>query len=96
MLHLPYELVCYILSFVPIHGLLPLNRAAVPLFCSNVVWKPLFRQRFGYISSHNYFREFMWQLQLERHQMCYQRQWTLGCVGRLTPLQKPSFIAATI
>ena len=96
MLHLPYELQCTIYHFLPLCDLNPLNRASLPHFRSNVVWQPRVEGRFGKMVSHNYFREFMWQLQLERHQMCYQRQWTLGCVGRLTPLQKPSFVAAAI
>lgn len=96
MLQLPYELQCYIFQFLPLCDLTPLNRASLPYFRSNVVWQPRVGQRFGVLKSHNYFCEFAWQLQLERHQMSYKRQWTLGCVGRLTPLQKPTFAAAHI
>ena len=96
MLHLPYELLCSIFQFLPLRDLNPLNHASLPYFRSNVVWQPRVDKRFGVMKSCNYFREFAWQLQLERHQMCYQRQWTLGCVGRLTPLQKPAFLASVI
>lgn len=41
--------------------------------------------------SNNYYEEYKWEKRLEKHQFNYKRQWTLGCVGRITPLKKPTF-----
>ena len=96
MFHLPYELQCIIMSFLPNDNLHPVSKESQLFYSSNVVWKPRVLQRFGEIPSTNYFKEYCWQLQLERHQFCYKRQWTLGCVGRITPLVKPEQMPAVI
>jgi hypothetical protein len=96
MFHLAYELQCMIMSFLPNGNLQPVSKESQELYLSNVVWKPRVLRRFGEIPSTNYFKEYCWQLQLESHQFCYKRQWTLGCVGRITPLVKPAFVPAVI
>ena len=96
MFHLPYELQCMIMSFLPNDNLQPVSKESQQFYLSNVVWKPRVLRRFGEIPSTNYFKEYCWQLQLERHQFCYKRQWTLGCVGRITPLEKLEQVPAVI
>lgn len=85
---LPDELQCIIFSFVVVTELCPLSKTTSKVMVSNVVWKPLTVFRFGNIESNNYFREYCWQLKLKRHQNRYKRQWTLGCVGKIYPLEK--------
>ena len=41
--------------------------------------------------SNNYYEEYKWEKKLEKHKFNYKRQWTLGCVGRIIPLEKPIF-----
>ena len=77
MFHLTYELQCMIMSFLPNDNLHPVSKESQQFYLSNVVWKPRVLRRFGEILSTNYFKEYCWQLQLERHQFCYKRQWTL-------------------
>ena len=96
MLHLPSEIQCLIMDYLDINELIPLNNESKHLFLSNVVWKPRVTDRFGTLNSTNYFKEYCWQLRLKRHQFFYKRQWTLGCVGRITPPQKPSWVPAVI
>ena len=96
MFSLPDELQCVVMSYLTNAELYPLNKMSEPLFLSNVIWKPRVIRRFGPVVSNNYFREYAWQLQLERHQFCYKRQWTLGCVGRITPLSKPAWMPAVL
>jgi len=96
MFHLAYELQCMIMSFLPNNNLFPISRASKPLYMSNVVWKPRVLKKFGNIESTNYFREYYWQIMLEHHQYWYKRQWTLGCVGRVVALKKPTFLPAVI
>ena len=80
--------------FLGTNQLYPLSKTFQLVMISNVVWKPLVIKRFGKIQSNNYFKEYCWQLKLERHQFCYKRQWTLGCVGRLSPIQKEDWLPA--
>lgn len=94
MEHLPYELQTLIFTFTPIKQLCPLSHRLTNVMVSNIVWKPLVKQRFGFVESNNYHKEYCWLLKLERHQFCYQRQWTLGCVGRISPLEKDFWPAA--
>lgn len=96
MFTLPDEIQCLVMSYLTNAELYPLNKTSKPLFLSNIIWKPRVVSRFGNVQSNNYFREYEWQLQLERHQLCYKREWTLGCVGRITPLTKPSWIPSAI
>jgi len=96
MYHFPYEIQCHIFSFLDNIDLYPINTESKRLYLSNVVWKPRVRKRFGSLDSSNYFKEYCWQLQLEKHQFCYKRQWTLGCVGRITPPEKPFWVPAVV
>ena len=91
---LPQELIIVIAEFLKNAEILPFNTFTKKIFLSNIVWKPRVHTRFKIIESNNYFKEYCWQLHLERHQMSYKRQWTLGCVGKLSPIQKPFWTAA--
>ena len=39
----------------------------------------------------NFYEEFKWQINLENNRKKYKQNWTLGCVGKITPLQKPTY-----
>lgn len=96
MFHLAYELQCLIMSFLPISNLCPVSMESKTFFLSNVVWKPRLLKKFGKIESTNYFKEYYWQTKLEHHQYQYKRHWTLGCVGQVIALKKPSFLPAVV
>lgn len=96
MFEFPVEIQCVIMSYLGNEDLHPLNNETKPIYLSNVVWKSRLFERFGKIETDNCFKEYCWQLQLERHQFCYKRQWTLGCVGRITPPTKPDWLPAVI
>lgn len=86
---LPNEMMMNILSFLcPTELLLLISKTLLPVYRSNVVWRPIVVHRFGQISSSNYFKECGWQLQIKRHQFRYKRQWTMGCLPRITPPKK--------
>jgi len=96
MFGLPYELQCLVMGYLNNKELYPLNRDTKVLYLSNVVWKPRLCTRFGALETDNCFKEYCWRLQLEKHQLGYKRQWTLGCVGRVTPPTKPFWMPAVI
>tara|TARA_B110000211_G_C13636915_1_gene359899 strand:- start:196 stop:498 length:303 start_codon:yes stop_codon:yes gene_type:complete len=79
-----------ILQYLPNSSLTPWNKYIARLVTTNVVWKPRVEMRFRTMPSTNYYEEYRWQLKLETHKFVYKRQWTLGCVGRVIPLEKPS------
>ena len=89
--YLPNEMIMNILSFLVVSELYALSKTLLPLYRSNVVWKPMVCRSFGEILSTNYFKEYEWQLKLKKHQFRYQRQWTLGCVGRIMPPAKEAW-----
>lgn len=88
MNQLPNEMILTILSFLSVYDLHVISKDLLNVYQSNVVWKPIVTRKFGEIKSTNYFKEYGWQLKLKKHQFCYQRQWTLGCVGRIMPPTK--------
>jgi hypothetical protein len=94
MNELPNEMIITILSFLSVYDLHVISKDLLHVYQSNVVWKPIVTRKFGEIKSTNYFKEYGWQLKLKKHQFCYQRQWTLGCVGRIRPPAKEDWTPA--
>ena len=91
MEHLPDELICKILDFLPNESLMPVNTQLKPLYLSNIVWKPRTIKILGDIESVNYFKEYQWHIKLEKHKFNYKRAYTYGCMGKNIPLKKPIF-----
>lgn len=94
MNQLPNEMIINILSFLSVYDLHVISKDLLNVYQSNVVWKPIVTRKFGEIKSTNYFKEYGWQLKLKKHQFCYKRQWTLGCVGRIMPPAKEDWTPA--
>jgi len=92
--YLPNEMIMNILSFLSVSELGVVSKTLLNVYHSNVVWKPIVSRDFGDIVSTNYFKEYEWQLKLKKHQFRYQRQWTLGCVGRIIPPDKEAWSPA--
>lgn len=82
---MPYELMINILSFLRIDAICPFTKKMLDVFRCNLLWKDIVFQKFKINDSKNYYREFLWQRKLSRYHFKYQRQWTLGCVGRIVP-----------
>ena len=47
--------------------------------------------KFKVSESKNFYEEYKWQLKLKLKNEAYQRQFTLGCVGKIYPLEKPEW-----
>ena len=78
-----------ILSFLNKKELKPYDKWSNVVMKSNFVWKQLLINRFNIYKSINFYEEFKWQKNLENNRKKYKQKWTLGCVGKITPLQKP-------
>ena len=78
-----------ILSFLNKKELTPYDKWSNVVMKSNFVWKQLLINRFNIYKSINFYEEFKWQINLENNRKKYKQNWTLGCVGKITPLQKP-------
>jgi len=92
---LPNEMMMNIVSFLcPTELSLLISKTLLPVYRSNVVWRPLVVHKFGTIKSTNYFKEYAWQLKLKKHQLYYQRHFTMGCVGRSIPPTKEDWLPA--
>jgi len=91
MNYLPQELVLNILTFLPDNNLSPINKDLFSLYRSNLIWKERVTNRFSIKNSNNYFKEYIWAKKLEKHKFMWQRAYTYGCVGKNTPLIKPTF-----
>ena len=98
MFHLTYELQCMIMSFLPNDNLHPVSKESQQFYLSNVVWKPRVLRRYSarYSSVRTTLENIAGNCMLERRQFWYKRQWTLGCVGRVVALKKPTFLPAVI
>ena len=72
MNQLPNEMIINILSFLSVYDLHVISKDLLHVYQSNVVWKPIVTRKFGEIKSTNYFKEYAWQLKLQKHQFCYQ------------------------
>jgi len=88
MEQLPNEMIMNILSFLYVSELGVVSKTFLPMYRSNVIWRPLVIHKFGTMKSTNYFKEYAWQLKLKKHQFYYTRHFTMGCVGRTTPPTK--------
>ena len=89
---LPLEIKIKILIFICPNQDISLNHLYLKLFRCNYIWGPIVWERFEISKSCNFFEEFKWQLKLEKHCRWYQRQWTLGCVGKVESLgQRPEW-----
>lgn len=78
-----------ILSFLNKKELNPYDKWSNVVMKSDFVWKQLLINRFNIYKSINFYEEFKWQINLENNRKKYKQSWTLGCVGKITPLQKP-------
>jgi|TARA_B110000444_G_scaffold218931_1_gene218762 hypothetical protein len=96
MQKIPTELFTHIFSYLKINELKPFDVLSDKLIRTNVVWEPRTKKTFDIVKSINHYQEYKWLLKLRKHQMAYKRQWTLGCVGRITPLKKPNWEKAII
>ena len=88
---LPIEMQIYIYQFLDIKSIFPLNKKFLLLTRSNPIWKPLVIKKFGNILSTNYYESYKYQKKLAYKKFLYERQWTLGCVGKITALKKPKW-----
>lgn len=92
---LPNEIIMNILSCLcPSELLLVLSKSVLSVYRSNVVWRPVVVRRFGEIRSSNYFKEYAWQLKVQKHKCSYQRGFTMGCVGKTIPPKKKAWLPA--
>ena len=92
-MQLPDDVMIHIFSFM--NGTFVADHYTARLSLTNPVWKPRYERRFDVQKqSVNYYELYRWSLQLEKHKKAYQRQWTLGCVGKITPMNCPLFPAA--
>ena len=92
MVILPDEILINIFEYICPSRLCAVDRRSRMLSKANCLWGPIVWVRFSVEKSTNFFEEFKWQCQLETHRRKYQRQWTLGCVGKFSPLpSKPVF-----
>lgn len=90
MYKIPDEIILNILSYLPFNMTLIVDKYMQKLIKSNQVWGPRAFRDFGIRSSHNFFEEYKWQTKLRTYNIAYQRQYTLGCVGKIRPLgEKP-------
>ena len=96
MQKIPTELYPHIFSYLKINELKPFDTLTDKIIKSNVVWQPRTKKNFNIKESINHYQEYKWQLKLKKHQLAYKRQWTLGCVGRINPLFKPTWNKAVI
>lgn len=93
---IPNELYAHIFSYLKTNELKPFNKLSDIIIKSNVIWEPRTKKKFNIKESINYYQEYQWQLKLKKHQTAYKRQWTLGCVGRINPLIKPTLDKSVI
>lgn len=92
-MQLPDDVVIHVLSFL--EGEFAPDRHMARLSRTNAVWKPRYERRFKVKKECiHYYELYMWSLKLEKHQKAYQRQWTLGCVGKITPIDCPLILSA--
>jgi hypothetical protein len=88
---IPIDLNLLIYKFLKIEDLKPFDTTSKSIMRSNFIWKPILLIQYNIVDSINCYNEFLWQKKLKIHQNKYQKQWTLGCVGRITPLDKPEW-----
>lgn len=92
MIQLPEEIQIYIFSFICPTPMIAVNRRVQILCKCNYIWGPIVYRKFGIRHSDNFWEEFKWQTRLRKHRLHYQRQWTLGCVGKIHSLgNKPKW-----
>lgn len=92
---LPEEIQILIFSYVSPTNFMAYNVQSNILSRCNVIWGPIVYKMFGVRHSNNFWQEFKWQLQLQKHRLDYQRRWTLGCVGKTRPIgRKPIWTPA--
>lgn len=92
MIQLPEEIQIYIFSFICPTPMIAVNRRVQILCKCNYIWGPIVYRTFGIRHSDNFWEEFKWQTRLRKHRLHYQRQWTLGCVGKIHSLgNKPKW-----
>lgn len=89
MKKLPIDVQLIIFSYLDIVELFPYNNLSKVCMFSNEVWENHFRKDFNKNKSNNYYEEYKWEKRLEKKRFMYKRQYTLGCVGKITPLKKP-------
>jgi hypothetical protein len=89
---IPIDLNILIYNFLEKKDLKPFDATSKVIMRSNLIWKPLLIKKYNINKSINFYEEFLWQKKLKQHQNKYQKQWTLGCVGRIIPLIKPVFM----
>ena len=88
---LPVELNIYIYEYLDLKYLRVYNKKSLKLMRSNETWKYRVEKRFKVKESKNFYEEYKWQLKLKLKKEAYQRQFTLGCVGKIYALEKPEW-----
>lgn len=93
---LPIEINILIYQCLDGITLKPFDNTSKNIMRSNEVWREnLYRKNTDnkklLQTSNNYYEEYKWEKKLEKHKFNYKRQWTLGCLGRIIPLEKPIF-----
>lgn len=88
---LPIELHICIYDYLELKYLKPYNKKNYKLMRSNEIWKSKVKKKFGVEKSNNFYEEYKWQLKLKSKKEAYQRQFTLGCVGKIYALEKPEW-----
>ena len=94
--NIPIEINILIYHYLDGIKLKPFDKTSKNIMRSNEVWREnLYRKNTDNKKllqmSNNYYEEYKWKKKLKKHQFNYKRQWTLGCVGRIIPLEKPIF-----
>ena len=89
---LPIELQINIYQYLDIYSISQCVSKSNYLLCkSNPIWEPIVCKKFGHINSTNYYESYKYQKNLAYKKFLYKRQYTLGCVGKITPLIKPDW-----
>tara|TARA_Y100000816_G_C26069458_1_gene562368 strand:- start:144 stop:452 length:309 start_codon:yes stop_codon:yes gene_type:complete len=89
MKNLPIDVQLLIFNYLDKFELIPYDKLSKVCMFSNEVWKIHFRKDFNKNESINYYEEYKWEKRLEKKRFMYKRQFTLGCVGKIKPLEKP-------
>ncbi|MAV65045.1 MAG: hypothetical protein CMG00_07640 [Candidatus Marinimicrobia bacterium] len=87
---LPIEIHILIHSYLNL-DFLPYNKYSLIVLRSNPIWKPRVIKKYNINKSTNFYELYKWQKKLDIKKISYERQYTLGCIGKITALQKPDW-----
>ena len=88
---IPVELNIYIYEYLDLKYLRPYDKKSLKLMKSNETWRNRVKKRFNVMKSNNFYEEYKWQLKLKSKVEAYERQYTMGCIGKFYPLEKPEW-----